>query len=141
LKQGVDLLFHAFSDLFAQGESALRKLGLGRAHHRALHFIARNPGISVTDLLAILKITKQSFNRVLNDLLARELVERRPSPKDRRMRLLRLTAKGSELEAQLWDAQRSRIARAFREAGPEAVVGFRRVLSALSVARARGMAR
>src|ERR1700722_2008051 len=85
LKQGMDLLFHAFSDLFAQGEGALRKAGLGRAHHRALHFIARNPGISVTELLSILKITKQSLNRVLNDLLAKEFVERRPAPNDRRM--------------------------------------------------------
>ena len=58
LKQGVDLLFHAYSDVFAQGDGVLRKAGLGRAHHRALHFIARHPGISVTDLLAILKITK-----------------------------------------------------------------------------------
>ena len=137
LKQGMDLLFHAFSDLFAQGEGALRKAGLGRAHHRALHFIARNPGISVTDLLAILKITKQSLNRVLNDLLANGFVERRPAPNDRRMRLLRLTAKGGELDALLWDAQRPRLARAFREAGPDSVLGFRKVLAALSAAEGK----
>jgi DNA-binding MarR family transcriptional regulator len=131
LKQGVDLLFHAFSDLFARGEACLREAGLGRAHHRALHFIARNPGISVAALLAILRITKQSLNRVLNDLLEQGFVERRPAPDDRRMRQLRLTAKGSALEAALWDAQRPRLARAFREAGPEAVSGFRRVLAAL----------
>ncbi len=134
LKQGVDLLFHAFSDLFAQGEDTLREAGLGRAHHRALHFIARNPGISVAALLAILKITKQSLNRVLNDLLARGFVERRPAPNDRRMRQLRLTEKGAALETALWEAQRPRLARAFRQAGPEAVSGFRRVLSALTEA-------
>jgi len=140
LKQGVDLLFHAFSDLFAQGESALREAGLGRAHHRALHFIARNPGISVAALLAILKITKQSLNRVLNDLLEQGFVERRPAPDDRRMRQLRLTAKGTLLETALWEAQRPRLAHAFREAGPDAVLGFRRVLSALADEdrRARG---
>jgi DNA-binding MarR family transcriptional regulator len=132
LKQGVDLLFHAFSDLFAQGEDRLREAGLGRAHHRALHFIARNPGISVAALLEILKITKQSLNRVLNDLLAQGYVERRPAPDDRRMRQLRLTAKGASLEAALWEAQRPRLARAFREAGPDAVLGFRRVLAALA---------
>jgi DNA-binding MarR family transcriptional regulator len=135
LKQGMDLLFHAFSDLFAQGEGALRKAGLGRAHHRALHFIARNPDISVTDLLAILKITKQSLNRVLNDLLENGFVERRPAPNDRRMRLLRLTAKGGELDALLWEAQRPRLARAFREAGPDAVLGFRKVLAALAISQ------
>ena len=131
LKQGVDLLFHAFSGLFAEGEEHLRKAGLGRAHHRALHFIARNPAISVTELLAVLKITKQSLNRVLNDLLAEGYVERHPAPNDRRVRLLRVTEKGAMLEALLWDAQRPRIARAFREAGPEAVAGFRKVLAAL----------
>src|SRR5271157_2379853 len=97
LKQGVDLLFHAFSDLFARGENELRGAGLGRAHHRALHFIARNPGISVAALLGILKITKQSLNRVLNDLLTEGFVERRPARNDRRMRQLRLTAKGNAL--------------------------------------------
>jgi len=128
LKQGMDLVFHAFSELFAQGEEVLQKACLGRAHHRALHFIARNPDISVTDLLAILKITKQSLNRVLNDLLKNAFVERRPSVKDRRMRLLRLTAKGTELDALLWETQRPRLSRAFRQAGPDAVLGFRKVL-------------
>lgn len=140
LKQGVDLLFHAFSDLFSQGEAALREAGLGRAHHRALHFIARNPGISVAALLGILKITKQSLNRVLNDLLAQGFVERRPAPNDRRMRQLRLTAKGTALENALWEAQRPRLARAFREAGPEAVLGFRRVLAALAERKLHGEA-
>jgi DNA-binding MarR family transcriptional regulator len=132
LKQGVDLLFHAFSDLFALGEGELRAVGLGRAHHRALHFIARNPGITVAALLAILKITKQSLNRVLNDLLALGFVERKPAPDDRRMRQLRLTAKGHVLETALWDAQRPRLAGAYRDAGPDAVLGFRRVLAALA---------
>src|SRR3974377_1198378 len=126
LKQGMDLLFHAFSGLFAQGEEQLKKAGLGRAHHRALHFSARNPGLSVQALLGILKITKQSLNRVLNDLLNEGFVERKAAPDDRRMRQLRLTAKGEALEAALWEAQRPGLARAFREAGPEAVSGFRR---------------
>jgi DNA-binding MarR family transcriptional regulator len=137
LKQGVDLLFHAFSEVFATGESALRTAGLGRAHRRALYFIARNPALSVAALLGILKITKQSLNRVLNDLLEGGYVERRPAPNDRRMRQLRLTAKGLELEEKLWEAQRPRLARAFRDAGPDAVAGFRRVLTGLSVSDRR----
>jgi DNA-binding MarR family transcriptional regulator len=137
LKQGVDLLFHAFSEVFATGDAALRAAGLGRAHRRALYFIARNPALSVAALLGILKITKQSLNRVLNDLLAGGYVERRPAPNDRRMRQLRLTPKGLELEEKLWDAQRPRLARAFRDAGPEAVAGFRRVLTGLTVSDRR----
>jgi DNA-binding MarR family transcriptional regulator len=131
LKQGVDLLFSAFSDVFGQGEAQLRAAGLGRAHRRALYFIARNPGLSVARLLTILKITKQSLARVLNDLLEGGYVERRPGAQDRRMRQLRLTEKGAALEAALWETQRPKLVRAFREAGPEAVAGFRRVLLAL----------
>jgi DNA-binding MarR family transcriptional regulator len=132
LKQGIDLLFFAFTDLFAAGEAALRTAGLGRAHRRALYFIARNPGLSVADLLAILKITKQSLNRVLNDLLAGGFVERKAGLRDRRTRQLRLTAKGAALELAMWEAQRPRLVRAFRDAGPEAVAGFRRVLSGIA---------
>jgi DNA-binding MarR family transcriptional regulator len=137
LKQGVDLLFHAFSEVFAIGGAQLRAAKLGRAHRRALYFIARNPGPSVAQLLAILKITKQSLNRVLNDLLAADYVERRPAPDDRRMRQLRLTGKGLAFEESLWSAQRPRLARAFREAGPEAVAGFRRVLTGLAASDRR----
>jgi DNA-binding MarR family transcriptional regulator len=82
-------------------------------------------------LLTILKVTKQSLNRVLNDLLEGGYVERKPAMRDRRMRQLRLTEKGTALESTLWAAQRPRLVRAFREAGPDAVVGFRRVLMGL----------
>jgi DNA-binding MarR family transcriptional regulator len=131
LKQGVDLLFLASRDISAHGEAELRAAQLGRAHARALYFIARNPGLSVADLLAILKITKQSLNRVLNDLIDGGHVERKPAMRDRRMRQLRLTAKGTALEESIWEARRPRLVRAFREAGPDAVQGFRRVLLSL----------
>lgn len=131
LKQGVDLLFSAFSAVFADGDSVLRAAELGRAHRRALYFVARRPGISVAELLGTLKITKQSLARVINELLDAGYIERRPSPSDRRVRELRLTAKGAALEQALWEAQRPRLVRAFREAGPESVAGFRRVLDAL----------
>lgn len=85
----------------------------------------------MAELLSILKITKQSLNRVLNDLLSGGYVERKPAMRDRRMRQLNLTEKGLALENRLWEAQRARIVRAFREAGPEAVTGFRRVLTSL----------
>ena len=131
LRQGVDLIFFASRDISGQGESELRKAGLGRAHARALYFIARNPDLSVADLLAILKVTKQSLNRVINDLLAGGYVERKTGMRDRRTRQLRLSQKGAALEAAIWEARRPRLVRAFREAGPEAVQGFRRVLTSL----------
>ena len=131
LKQGVDLLFFASRDISAHGESELRAARLGRAHARAIIFIARNPGLSVAELLAILKVTKQSLNRVLNDLLDGGYVERKAGMRDRRTRQLRLTEKGAALDAAIWEARRPRLVRAFREAGPEAVQGFRRVLASL----------
>ncbi len=132
MKQGVDLLFFAARDVASEGAGKLAEAGLGRAHRRALYFIARHPAISVADLLAILKVTKQSLGRVLNDLLAGGYVERKPALRDRRMRQLRLTEKGTALESALWAAQRPKLVRAFREAGPEAVMGFRRVLMGLA---------
>jgi DNA-binding MarR family transcriptional regulator len=131
LKQGVDLLFFASRDVSAEGAHALAQAKLGRAHRRALYFIARNPGLSVAELLGVLKVTKQSLNRVLNDLLHGGYVERKPALRDRRMRQLHLTDKGSALESTLWSEQRTRVVRAFRQAGPEAVSGFRRVLMEL----------
>jgi DNA-binding MarR family transcriptional regulator len=76
-------------------------------------------------------VTKQSLNRVLNDLLDGGFVERKAGMRDRRMRQLRLTQKGAALEDAIWDARRPRLVRAFREAGPDAVQGFRRVLMSL----------
>ncbi len=137
LKQGADLLCIAHSQLFAGEERTLAVAGLGRAHRRALLVIARNPNITISGLLRHLRVAKQSANRVLNDLFAAELVERRPASQDKRMRQLHATAKGSALEAALWEIQRPRLLRAFREAGPEAVLGFQRVLNALVALEAK----
>ena len=132
LKEGADLLFFAYADLFVGEDETLTAAGIGRAHRRTLHVIARNPGLTVSALLRLLKVTKQSANRVLNDLLAAGYVERKAAASDRRMRQLKLTLRGESLEADLWERQRPKLVRAFREAGPEAVSGFRRVLAALA---------
>lgn len=131
LRDGIELLFYAYRDFTREPDEILKGLGLGRAHHRALHFIGRNPQITVSELLRILAITKQSLARVLRDLLTRKLVEQRTGAPDRRKRHLALTAAGAALERRLSEPQRARFAKAFREAGPEAVAGFRRVLMGL----------
>lgn len=132
MKQGADLLFLASSGLFSGEDKVLAQAGIGRAHRRALLVIARNPGITVSGLLRALHVTKQSANRVLNDLLVAGYLERTPAPSDRRRRQLKLTTSGEALDETLWEGQRPRLVRAFREAGPEAVAGFRRVLMALA---------
>lgn len=123
-----DLLFFAYRDFTCAADRVLAELDLGRAHHRALHFIGRNPGISVSELLAILRITKQSLARVLSTLIGRGYVIQTPGRSDRRRRRLSLTQAGASLERQLFERQRERLAGAYREAGGAAVEGFRRVM-------------
>lgn len=131
LRQGLDLLFFAWRDLAAEADAALEKEGLGRAHHRALYFIGRNPGLSVGDLMAILGITKQSVGRVLKELTAKGLISQAVGSEDRRERRLALTEAGQALEQALTAPQRALMANAYRAAGAEAVSGFRTVLTGL----------
>jgi DNA-binding MarR family transcriptional regulator len=131
MRQAQDLLFFAYRDFTNVADKVLEELGLGRAHHRALHFIGRNPGLTVSALLAILRITKQSLARVLNLLVEDGYVAQAPGYEDRRLRLLTLTEKGQALERRLFDSQRDLLTRAYRQAGPEAVEGFRAVMRAL----------
>ncbi len=131
LRQAQDMLFLAWRDFSAAADPLLEEAGLGRAHHRALHFIARTPGITVTGLLTVLGITKQSLSRVLTGLQAAQLVTQVVGRTDRRQRHLRLTQAGEALERALFERQRERLLLAYRDAGGPAVDGFRRVLRAL----------
>ena len=127
LRQAMELLFYAYRDFTAEPDAILAQYGFGRAHHRVIYFVGRNPDIAVSELLAILKITKQSLSRVLSHLMRDDFVVQKRG-KDRRRRLLSLTPKGADLERLLTERQSERIARAYREAGAEAVAGFRTVL-------------
>jgi DNA-binding MarR family transcriptional regulator len=128
LRQGIELMFFAYRGFTADPDRILGARGYGRAHHRAVHFINRRPGLTVNELLDILGVTKQSLNRVLRQLVDDGLVESRVGTTDRRQRNLHLTAAGRALERELSEAQRRRMRAAFSNAGPEAVVGFRKVL-------------
>ena len=131
LRQGIEAMFFAYRGFTADPDRILADLAYGRAHHRAVHFINRAPGTTVNNLLNILGVTKQSLNRVLRTLIADGLVESRVGQHDKRERHLFLTEDGHALEQKLSDAQRARMRTAFREAGPDAVGGFRRVLEAM----------
>ena len=131
LRRGMELLYFGNSHITRAIDRGLAKQGLGRAHHRALYFIARKPNLTVSELLALLNITKQSLGRVLNELLERDLVETRPGERDRRQRLLRLTEPGAAMEALLFEALRERLSAAYSRAGQEAVTGFWKVLEGL----------
>lgn len=131
LRQGIELLFFAYRDFTAEPDAILESYKFGRAHHRVIYFVGRHPGITVSDLLAILRITKQSLSRVLGQLIEEGFIVQRAGERDRRQRLLELTENGVDLERRLTEKQRSRFAQAYREAGAEAVEGFRKVMVGL----------
>lgn len=128
LRQAVELLFFAYRDFTGEADEILAEYGFGRAHHRAIYFIGCNPDISVSNLLAILKITKQSLSRVLGQLVAEGYVHQQSDPTDRRRRMLSLTDIGRQLETRLSRCQCRRIAAAYEQSGAAAVDGFRTVL-------------
>jgi len=131
LRRGIELMFYAYREFTSEPDRILADIGFGRAHHRAVYFIGRYPGITVSELLAILRITKQSLSRVLSQLLDQGYVRQARGKRDQRQRLLSLTDKGRELEQRLTDTQRRRFAAAYKAAGAEAVAGFRAVLTGI----------
>lgn len=131
IRRGMELMYFANSTLAASVEQKLTTLGLGRAHHRALYFISRHPDLTVSELLALLGITKQSLGRVLTELVDRGLVETRVGDRDRRQRLLRLSAEGNALVDDLFDTLRDIWSGAYAQAGQSAVGGFWSVLEGM----------
>jgi DNA-binding MarR family transcriptional regulator len=128
LRQAIELLFFAYRDFTARADAMLAKQNMGRAHHRVIYFVGRHPGLSVSELLDILGITKQSLSRVLSLLVREAYIQQKPGVADRRQRLLHLTEKGRKLESELTTDQRARIAAAYKSAGAVAVDGFRTVM-------------
>lgn len=131
LRRGIELLYFGYRDFTKGPDALLEKHGFGRAHHRALYFIGRRPGLSVSDLLKLLRITKQSLSRVLSDLQSKGYVVSTVGRHDKRQRLLYLTDSGIALEREVFETIRERMAHAYGEAGPEAVAGFWAVLMEL----------
>ncbi|MCH1427702.1 MAG: MarR family transcriptional regulator [Alphaproteobacteria bacterium] len=131
LRRGIELLFYAYRDFTSEADSILSEIGLGRAHHRVLYFVGKYSGMTVSDLLSILRITKQSLSRVLSHLIAEGYVRQKIGDTDKRQRLLFLTSKGSALEARLTDIQCKRFANAYLQSGASDVAGFEQVLNAL----------
>lgn len=128
VREAIELLFFAYRDFTARADALLALKQFGRAHHRVLYFVGQYPGLSVSQLLDILGITKQSLSRVLSQLVRDGHIAQKPGDTDRRQRLLHLTEKGRALERELTSEQRLRVAGAYRDAGAPAVEGFRKVM-------------
>ena len=124
----IELLFFAYRDFVSDPDVILSEFGFGRAHHRVVHFVGRNPGMTVAELLDILRITKQSLGRVLRELIEKGYVRQKEGEADRRQRLLYLTEEGEALWRRLVGPQIARIRRALAESGRDAQSHARTVL-------------
>lgn len=127
----IELLYFGYRDFTSDPDVLLLDFGFGRAHHRVVHFVGRNPGISVAELLDILRITKQSLARVLKELVDRGIIEQRSGNTDRRKRLLYLTQDGVSLHARLMQPQIERVQSAIKHAGGDAAPVFQQILYGL----------
>jgi DNA-binding MarR family transcriptional regulator len=121
----IELLFFAYRDFVGDADRLLENFGFGRAHHRVLHFVTRHPGLTIAELLDILKITKQSLNRVLKELRGKGYVEVRAGAVDRRQRQLYPTKTGVALALNIAKLQSQRFRRVFaqlqKSARPDAI--------------------
>jgi len=129
--KGMELLYFAYRDFISWPDDVLQTYGFGRAHHRVLHFVGRNPGLRVAELLKLLNITKQSLSRVLSALVEKGHIRQDIGHQDRRQRLLYLTAQGRHLLDKIAEHQKDHMLKAFDNAGNDSVEGFWKVLSAL----------
>jgi len=127
----IELLFFAYRDFVGDPDEVLEKLGFGRAHHRVLHFVNRNPGMKVAELLDVLKITKQSLGRVLKQLIDEGYVVQKAGANDRRQRLLYASPAGEALATKLAGLQARRIKRVLADLGPETRETARRFLAGM----------
>lgn len=130
------LMYFAFRKMIEEPDRILARRGLGRVHHRVLFFVARRPGLSVGELLAILAVSKQSLHGPMQKLSRERLVESRPHPNNRRVKRLFLTRDGLAFENQLSGIQRDLFRRAFRAHGRTAEMAFREVLRDVGEGRA-----
>jgi DNA-binding MarR family transcriptional regulator len=131
LRRGIELLYFGYRHMTSNADARLAEQGLGRAHHRTLYFVARQPGLMVGDLLKLLNVTKQSLARVLSDLSKRGLIVSKTGDQDRRQRHLSLTDAGTGLERLLFNDLCNAIAPAYKSAGPVPVEQFWSVLELL----------
>lgn len=133
----VELLFFAYRDFTGEADVVLAEYQLGRAHHRALHFVNRSPGLKVAELLDILKITKQSLARVLKELVDQGWIIQHEGTSDRRQRLLYTTEKGQALAHRLDALQARRVGDALRAAGLDSGDSIAKFLLAMTSSEER----
>lgn len=131
IRETMELLFFAYRDFTGDADALLARYRFGRAHHRIIYFVGRHPGITLSELLAVLKITKQSAAPILKDLMHGGFIDQRADPTDGRKRRLYLSPEAIALERTLMERQAARLTAAYATVGREHGVGFRAVLRAM----------
>ena len=132
LNLALESMHFGFRAMTYKPDQQLARLGLARIHHRLLYFLARHPGCSVNELLQVMRISKQYLHQPLKKMIEQGYVSQRPDSTDRRIKRIRLTAKGKKLEYELTEVQRQRFAEIFRQTGPAAEKHWRHVMALLS---------
>ena len=128
LKAFIEKLFIAYRESFADAKLSLDKYSLGLAHHKAIHFVSIYKGITISELLKKLKITKQSLNRILRDLIKKEYIYFEKGKKDTRLKHIYLSESGNKLFTEIFSSQKKRIYRAFLNSDPKEVLYFDNVI-------------
>lgn len=131
IRQAIELLFFGYRAFTAGPDRLLAHRSLSRAHHRILYFIGRHPDIAIQGLLGILGVTKQALNAPLRTLIQNDLVSVCPATHDRRVRQLRLTRTGAQLEGRLTEIQMAQLREIFATVGSDAEEAWRGVMHAL----------
>jgi|TARA_B100000678_G_scaffold179275_1_gene149627 DNA-binding MarR family transcriptional regulator len=129
IKDFIEKIFYAYRETYSDPKEILKKYSFGTAHHRAIHLIERYEGLTVSDLLNKLKITKQSLNRVLRDLIKNKSILVKKGEVDSRQRQIFLNEKGKKLFEEIFLQQKKRIYNAFKNSDADSVIKFRNVLS------------
>jgi DNA-binding MarR family transcriptional regulator len=128
IKDCIQLLLYAYRETFSDPKDILKKNSMGAAHHRTLHLIERNEGISVNELIIKLKIRKQSLNRVLQDLKRLRIIKQIKDNNDSRRKLLYLDQIGKKFYNEIFQSQRKRIFNALKNSDSDSVIKFKQVL-------------
>jgi DNA-binding MarR family transcriptional regulator len=129
LKDLIEKLFISYRETFSDSKKVLNRYSIGVAHHKLIHLLSMYQGISISELLKRLKVTKQSLNRVLKDLIKLEIIIFKKDDQDTRVKHVFLNEKGKKIFNEIFDVQKKRIYNALLNSSSEEVINFDNVLS------------
>ena len=129
LKDIIEKLFVSYRETFSDAKKVLDRYSIGLAHHKVIHLLSMYQGISISELLKRLKVTKQSLNRVLKDLIKLEIIIFKKDDQDTRVKHVFLNEKGKKIFSEIFDLQKKRIYNALLNSSSEEVINFDNVLS------------